>query len=163
MNFLRLPIKSRERNEQWGMDFLHQWKPRSLFTWTMGRFPKSGFSTYVRTWSWHRSANLYLLSTSKPLCFCQSYTSERDLWRNLYCWVFPRPAYILNLLSVHLRALYKNMSDIPWMHFSGQKSELFSQPQEPYLLSHVQSLLSIVRVLVKCSVSQPFRHFLSTK
>ena len=30
------PWNQEQRNEQWGMDFLYQWKPRSLFAWTMG-------------------------------------------------------------------------------------------------------------------------------
>lgn len=43
----------------------------------------------------------------------------------IYCWVFPRPIYILKLLSGSSRALLKNISDVPRVHFSGQKSELF--------------------------------------
>lgn len=77
---------------------------------------------------------------------------------------FPRPAYILNLLSLCLRALWKNTSDIhECISMDKNLNSLLNHNNHTYSSTCNQSLLSIVSVLVKCSVFQPFRHPLKHK
>lgn len=108
--------------------FFNCWRKGVSFAWMPGLLSKSRFLHMHEPDS---AADRPICILCPPLGTYVStyYTSGSDSWRNLSCWVFPLATHILKLLAVTLRALLKNTVDIPWMHFSGQKSGLFPWPQ----------------------------------
>lgn len=121
------------RNGEW--IFCNSGNKGVSFAWTPGLLSKSRFLHIHEPGS----------GASRPICiFCHPlgtylstyYTSGSDSWRNFYCWVFPRPLHMPTLLAVTLRALLKNASDIPWVHFNGTKIWAPSSTKNHCAFSH---------------------------